>query len=121
MSQETKRWRGLVVGAVCAIRALGVLYCLKSGERGKGTPPGPVSQPTNRREAVQTESPSPSPSPAFLPTQLVTRTDTTSASISGTVRFADSNEPASGPLVQMPFNNPTMATLTIPINAAVIP
>jgi hypothetical protein len=99
MSQETKRWRGLVVGGVCAILALAGVYCLKSGE----TKPAPKQERSTKAHlevpAPTPETPPPStPAPPLpLPSQL----GNTQASISGTVRFADSNEPASGTRVQI--------------------
>ncbi|HNY27105.1 MAG TPA: hypothetical protein PKH31_06950, partial [Candidatus Sumerlaeota bacterium] len=60
MSQTTKRWSGFLLGAVCTILALGGVYYLKSGERGQGTPPSPVSQTTAR-----SVEPHPIPSPVL--------------------------------------------------------
>ncbi len=96
---ESKRGGGWFLAAVCVLLALAAVYCLNSRSKGKSNT-GEELSPTAPSAVVSPTPgpPSPTPTPQSPPSspQAPLR-----ASVSGTVRFADSDEPVSGTLVQL--------------------
>ncbi len=106
---ESKRWNGWLLG-VCALLALMAVYSLNSGNRGKSSVDPDNSPNTPLADFPSTpepSSPTPNPAPRTVPSP-----DNTLASVSGTVRFADSNEPVSGTLVQLACTTFSLTTHT---------
>lgn len=94
---ESKRWNGWFLTAVCALFALAAVYLLNSDNRSKSSS-GTEHSP-NAPSVVA--SPTPEPPPPIPSPRQTPPSDNGLASVSGTVRFADSNEPVSGTLIQL--------------------